>query len=321
MYTKFENILPEHLYNTSISEELEIAKNEINGIINDDLKNIKSLPNSKNKAITFNQFLKPPSIIKRAFYIEGDPSEDMASFHYAHWIMSVSTLQSLTKNVIDVSKELKTVYATYMDPKTEEKGKIFNHFIRSYHDLHGYLLNILNVITQYYDLFVQACNEIDPNNKEQSIITYKSDISHFELLAATKELLLHGNIGRLVGFPLIRSALEVFITRELLDLKKSSKYSNNQIIFLKRRITSINTIIKVIVKLNLERNFQIDSLKRLYEWQSIVIHRGIRTDEYLLWFVYERTAREVLAAFNANLKHYRDQIIEELQNCKEIQIK
>lgn len=92
--------------NTSISEELEIAKNEINGIINDDLKNIKNLANSKNKAIAFNEFLKPPSIIKRAFYIEGDPSEDIASFHYAHWIMSVSTLQSLTKYVIDVSKEL-----------------------------------------------------------------------------------------------------------------------------------------------------------------------------------------------------------------------
>jgi hypothetical protein len=59
----------------------------------------------------------------------------------------------------------------------------------------------------------------------------------------------------------------------------------------------------------------------LYDWQSIVIHRGIRTDEYLLWFVYEHTALEILAAFNANLKRYRDQILEELQNDKEIQIK
>lgn len=33
------------------------------------------------------------------------------------------------------------------------------------------------------------------------------------------------------------------------------------------------------------------------------------------------TALEILAAFNANLKHYRDQILEELQNEKEIQIK
>jgi hypothetical protein len=59
----------------------------------------------------------------------------------------------------------------------------------------------------------------------------------------------------------------------------------------------------------------------LYDWQSIVIHKGYRIDDYLLWFICERTALEILAAFNANLKHYRDQILEELQNQKEIQIK
>ena len=71
----------------------------------------------------------------------------------------------------------------------------------------------------------------------------------------------------------------------------------------------------------MERFFKTDSLRRLYDWQNIVIHRGIRTDDYLLWFVCELTALEILAAFNANLKHYRDQILEELQNEEEIQIK
>ena len=37
--------------------------------------------------------------------------------------------------------------------------------------------------------------------------------------------------------------------------------------------------------------------------------------------VTHHAALEILAAFNANLKHYRDQILEELQNEKEIQIK
>jgi hypothetical protein len=126
-------------------------------------------------------------------------------------------------------------------------------------------------------------------------------------------------MGRLVGFPLLRSALEVFITQELFDTRKSSKYYNNQIVNLKRLIPSVNAIIGVIEKLNLERSFKIDSIKRLYDWQSLVIHRGYRTDDYLLWFVSERTALEILAAFNA--KHYRDEILEELQNENEIQIK
>jgi hypothetical protein len=134
-------------------------------------------------------------------------------------------------------------------------------------------------------------------------------------------LLLHGNIGRLVGFSLLRSALEVFITREIFNTKKSSKYDNNKIIFLKKDIPNPNTIIGIIEKLHLERFFKTDSLRRLHDWQNIVIYGGILTDDYLLWFVCERTALEILAAFNANLKHYRDQILEELQNEEEIQIK
>jgi hypothetical protein len=321
-YTKFENILPDELSHTKITEELEEAKNEINSIIEEDLRNVKSLSSSQNKVIPFNEFLKPPSIIKAAFYIERDRSQDPILFHYAHWTMSLSALQSLAQSIIEMSAELKTFYANYMNATAKhEKGIEFNHFVRAYQDFNGYMTSIYNIIKQYYDLFVYVCNEIDPNNNEETLTQYQLDIDYRQLLAAIKELLLHGNMGRLVGFPLLRSALEVFITREIFNTKKSSKYSSNQIIFLKKDIPSLKTIIGIIEKLNLERFFKADSLRRLYDWQSIVIHKGIRTDDYLLWFVCERTALEILAAFNANLKHYRDQILEELQNEKEIQIK
>jgi hypothetical protein len=222
-----------------------------------------------------------------------------------------------------MSRELKRFYASYIDATaTHEKGIEFNHFVGAYQDFNGYLTSIHNTIKQYYDLFVHVCDEIDPDNKEEETLTqYQLDIDYRQLLDAIKELLLHGNMGRLVGFPLIRSALEVFITQELFNTKKSGKYYNNQIIYLKKQIPSINAIIRIIEKLNLERSFKIDSLRRLYKWQSIVVHRGYRTDDYLLWFVSERTALEILAAFDANLQHYRDKILEELQNEKEIQIK
>ena len=41
----------------------------------------------------------------------------------------------------------------------QEKRMAFNHFIRSYQEFFGYLINIRNTITQYYDLFVQSCNK------------------------------------------------------------------------------------------------------------------------------------------------------------------
>jgi len=321
-YTKFENILPDELSHTRITEELEEAKNKINEIIEEDLRNVKSLSTSQNKAIPFNEFLKPPSIIKAAFYIKEDDSQDPVLFYYAHWTMSLSALRSLAQNITAMSLELKRFYSNYMNTTDRnEKGIEFNHFIRAYQDFNGYLISIYNTIRQYYDLFIKVCNEIDLNNKEDTVIKNQSDIDYRQLLAAIKELLLHGNTGRLVGFPLLRSALEIFITQELFNTRKSSKYYNNQIIYLKKQIPSINAIVRVIEKLNLERSFKTDSLRRLYDWQSLVIHRGYLTDDYLLWFVSERTALEILSAFNANLKHYRDQILEELQNENEIQIK
>lgn len=174
------------------------------------------------------------------------------------------------------------------------------------------MISIRNIITQYYDLFIQTCNKIDPNNKEQTIIAYKSDIGHDQLLAATKELLLHGSWGRLAGFALLRSAVEIFITRELFDLKKSKKYSNYQMIFPNKGIPSLKAIAKRIERLNLERYFKTDSLKRLYAWQSIVAHRGNLAEEYLIWFIFYHTIIEIIGAFKANLRHYRDQILEEL---------
>ena len=130
------------------------------------------------------------------------------------------------------------------------------------------------------------CSEIDPNNKEEMLSQYHqsdTETDYLQLLAAIKKLLSHGNIGRLVGFPLLNSALEVFITREIFDTKKSSKYS--KVILLKKDTPSSKTIIRIIEKLNLERFFKTDSLRGLYDWQNISTHKvfGLTTTYYGLY--------------------------------------
>jgi hypothetical protein len=73
--------------------ELEITKDEIDRIIHDDLRNVKNLAISKNKAIVFNEFLKPPSIFKTAFYIESDHSQYivlLCSLDYEHVNFTIS---------------------------------------------------------------------------------------------------------------------------------------------------------------------------------------------------------------------------------------
>jgi hypothetical protein len=93
-----------------------------------------------------------------------------------------------------IRAELKTYYNNYVNTSTQEKRIAFSHFVRAYQEFYGYLISICNTIIQYYNLFVLTCNKIDPNNKEHTIFAKKLDIGHDELLAATKELLLHGNV-------------------------------------------------------------------------------------------------------------------------------
>jgi|SRR5918996_157833 hypothetical protein len=152
-YSKFENILPEELPEVEITEVLDRARNELNKIIEEDLKKIKDLAAKQNKSIAFNEFTKPPSVIRMAFYIEGESSYDDVSFYYAHWTMSFSTLQSLAQSVINTSTELKTNYNNYLNASTQiqiqrqEKGIAFNRFIRYYQEFCGYLINIRNTNT------------------------------------------------------------------------------------------------------------------------------------------------------------------------------
>jgi len=120
-YSKFENILPDELIYIEITEELDRARNEVNKIIEQDLREIKDLTIRQNKSIAFNEFSKPASIIRMAFYLEDDPSYDDVSFYYAHWTMSFSTLQSLVQSAINMSTELKTYYKSYLNAKIEEK--------------------------------------------------------------------------------------------------------------------------------------------------------------------------------------------------------
>ena len=82
--------------------------------------------------------------------------------------MSLSALRSLAHGIIEMSRELKTFYANYMNATaTHEKGIEFNHFVSAYQDFNGYLASIYNIIKQYNDLFVHVCDEINPNNREE----------------------------------------------------------------------------------------------------------------------------------------------------------
>jgi hypothetical protein len=71
-----------------------------------------------------------------------------------------------------------------------------------------------------------------------------------------------------------RGVIETYITRELFDLRKSNKFGNKEIIFKGKDTTSINAICNSIDTLGLGNEFNTDSIRRLYNWESIVKVKG-----------------------------------------------
>ena len=99
------------------------------------------------------------------------------------------------------------------------------------------------------------------------------------------------------------------------------KYGKKEITYPRKNVPTLWKIWTRIDKLGLGPNFKTDALKRLYDWESKVLHRRYRTDEYVLWFIYYYTATEIMAAFTDNLKHYGDDILDELQKDGIIKIR
>ena len=90
-------------------------------------------------------------------------------------------------------------------------------------------MNIQDVVVDYEEVFDFLVRRIrDPNHPFQPR-RFTSDISHTELLAGVRVLLLRGNFGRFTPPPLLRSALEVIISRTLLDPNYSGNYRGHTV--------------------------------------------------------------------------------------------
>lgn len=201
--------------------------------MDEDLESIKKLSLEKNVAINVQEFRKPDHIVRMGFFREGDASQDLVQFYFAHWYMSMITMERLTKSVIDLSGELSKYYTEYRKEEStiSERKKNYNYYVRTWQDFFGYLISTYNTIYDYYDLFVRLNKQLDPQNKDTPYYAAKSDEGPGELQAGVKELLLHGNRGRLTGFSLLRTMIEISVIRELFNTDKSIKYKGKEIIF------------------------------------------------------------------------------------------
>ena len=320
-YGKFEDLLPEELKKIDFNQ-LKSFKDEFKVITHEELDAIKKLTNQNNVILDPEKFREPEYVIRMGFYRENDTVQEAVHFCFSHWYMSMVTLDILTNAVIELSSVLINYYDEYTNEKTtvtERKFK-FNQFVRTWQDFNGYLINIKQTIYDYCDLYARTCNAIDPNFKVTPYYAFKSDTTPDELHSAVKELLLHGNMGRVAGFSLLRSMIEITVVGKVLDLQNSPKYKNNTIEFNNDYPLSVNSVCNAINRIAYANLFKTDTIIRLYNWQSKVSHVGLRSDEYLTWFVRIICAR-LCNLFSRNIDSHRDKILDDLKRKGQIKVK
>jgi len=117
-------------------------------------------------------------------------------------------------------------FSKYSSASVDRKERInsFLELTRGYQFLHGYVLNMLDIIEDCIFYFNDICRRLDPTFRGEIEAPVPLEIKHYELFNGTRELLLRGNVGRFAPSPLIRSAIEIIVTRIIFDTTYSDEY-------------------------------------------------------------------------------------------------
>ena len=83
---------------------------------------------------------------------------------------------------------------------------------------------------------------------------------------------------------------------------------------------SVNSICNAINRIAYANLFKTDTIIRLYNWQSKVSHIGLRSYEYVTWFV-RITCASLCNQFSQNIESYRDKNLNDLNRKGQIKVK
>jgi hypothetical protein len=190
----------------------------------------------------------------------------------------------------------------------------FIQLTRTYHDFFGCAVNIQDVVVDYEEVFDFLVRRIRDLNHPFQPRRFTSDISHTELLAGVRDLLLRGNFGRFTPPPLLRSALEVIISRTLLDPNYSGNYRGHTVEV--QRGFQMLHILDAADRFNYPFSISTEAVRRMYEWGNISTHRAWRMRHSEIWYllvvIQQITHQGVVVIPDNQVSQAWDNILDEL---------
>jgi hypothetical protein len=303
LYGKYNEILPEEIVDNSLTIELEGYKNLLEEIMKEDTQFIEDLIRQNGLRTLVDELPDQETIIRWAFELDDGgrmkKNTELIKLGLAQWLVCKETLTLLSQRIID---ELPSVIDTYSSYKketeiTREKRMAYIRFTRHYQNIIGYSVNIRDIIDEYNDTFNITCKQVD-SNYEIDYQWYRSAVRSGDIKQGIVELLLRGNLGRFTPFPLMRSYIEVLITRSLLNTKYSNKYKGRNILV--QKDFKKDDIWWLMRQLNAGTELQIFTTSLLYDWGSMSMHRAIRVLHSMMW--YSIIFTDVLVGMIASVK-------------------
>jgi hypothetical protein len=287
LYGKYNEILPEELLDNTNNVVLELRRHAtlLEEIIKEDTKFIEKIIQVSGLKSPLSELSCPEMIIRWTFEPDdrSKRKSELLKESLAQWLICKYTLPLLSCKILD---ELPLVISTYVDYREQlltsrNKRIAFVNFTRHYQNFIGYSANIRDIIDEYHDTFNIACKQID-SNYEIDYIWRRSAVFTSHLKQGVVELLLRGYLGRFTPFPLLRSYMEVLITRTLLNTEYSNKYRGKNIVMLKGFKSA--DIWNLMRTMNAGSDLQVCATSLLYDWGSMSVHRAIRTPHSLMWY-------------------------------------
>lgn len=227
-YRRFRSILPEELGDSHLYNELKNNGEDLGRLLDQDFKDLDILIKKCKIGINLDNFKDDVSVCRRGFLLRNEKLNDKqeTKYYIAHLVICKSVLIYLSKQILRQMARANESFSKYDSSRIDRNTKhsSFLEFIHSYQSVQGCVLNILEVMEDYIFYFNSVYKKLDPQFQCEDEAPVPLEIKHYELLQGTRELLLKGNVGRFAPSPLIRSAIEIIVTRIIFDTTHSKRY-------------------------------------------------------------------------------------------------
>jgi hypothetical protein len=293
-YSRLSSVSPEGLFEADLESRLESGKSAFEEIFKEDQSRLWNLIKlaKKQRYIQLDKIKQWDYILANGLPpLSKDKLTNLherVKYRLCHWFMAAYALNQILKVMVDTLRTAKEQYNIFYNSKTVnisngKRRRDFLDFAKSYQSLTGSAIIIDELIGDYEFFLAYASFELGEAYPDIPITQY-SAIRPSQLVKAAVELELHGDYSKHACPPLLRSAIEVALTRMVLD---NTGTKHQRMIVMPTNELEIGGLAGAAEKLGLALPYSPTSIRALYEWGSNSIHLAPRMRTCEIWAAWE----------------------------------